>query len=254
MAILVPLFLPYDPYGLSLEQVHLSPSWSHPFGTDELGRDLLVRTCCGIRVSLLIGLTAAAIDLFIGICIGGIAALMGGRTDTLIMRLVDGISSIPYLLVVILLTSIIGSGLPALLLALTLTGWISMARMVRGRFMQLRLAPFVQASALLGAPRSHILFRHLLPNGLAAIGVTLSFTIPNAIFVEAFLSFLGLGVQPPLASLGTLASQGLSALGAYPWKLLCPSVALSLLILAFLSIGEGLRNRLDPTLREVAAL
>jgi oligopeptide transport system permease protein len=226
------------------------PSAKHWFGTDELGRDVFARTWYGARISLFIGLAAALIDLFIGVLWGGIAGFRGGKTDEVMMRIADILWAVPYLLLVILLMVILGQGLGTMILAMTITGWINMARIVRGQVLQLKNQEYVLAAQTLGASTSRIMFKHLIPNAMGPILVTLTLTIPSAIFTEAFLSYLGLGVPQPLASWGTMASEGVQALQYYPWRLFFPATFICLTIFAFNVVGDGLRDALDPRLRK----
>lgn len=232
--------------GYRYDEIHLvfknhPPSAQFWFGTDDLGRDVFTRACYGARVSLSIGLLAALIDLCIGLIWGGVAGLIGGRLDEAMMRCADILYSLPYLLVVILLTVVLDPGILSLLIAMTLTGWITMARIVRGQMLLLREMDFTLAAKALGASQARILFIHLLPNALGPILVTLTLTVPSAIFAEAFLSFLGLGIQAPLASWGTMANEGLTALQFYPWRLFFPALLISQTMLAFHLIGEALK-------------
>lgn len=248
-ALFTPLLSPYSYYEINLEQKNLQPSLIHFFGTDDLGRDLFTRTAFGARISLLVGISAALIDLVLGILWGGVAALVGGKVDEGMMRLADILYSLPYLLVVVLLMVVLGSGLIPILLAMTFIGWINMARIVRGQLLQLKEQEFVLAAHALGAGFWRILFRHLLPNAFGPILVTLMLTIPSAIFVEAFLSFIGIGIQAPLASLGSMANDGLQALSYYPWRLFFPALFISLTMLAFNLIGDGLKNAFNGEAR-----
>lgn len=248
-AIICPLLSPYTYYSTDLANKNLAPSLSHWFGTDDLGRDLFTRTWYGARISLAIGIAAALIDLFIGMLWGGIAALAGGRVDTIMMRIADILYALPYLMVVTLLILIFKPGLVSIILALTIIGWITMARIVRGQLMQLKTQEYILAARALGASFPRILLRHLLPNALGPIIVTLTLTIPSAIFVEAFLSFLGLGVQAPIASWGAMANDGLAAMRYYPWRLFFPAFFISATMLAFNLVGDGLHDALDPTKR-----
>ena len=249
MAIIGPWLTPYTYYETHLSLKNLSPSTAFWFGTDELGRDLFTRVWWGARISLFVGISASIIDLAIGVCYGALAGLLRGRLEELMMRIADILSSIPYLLVIILLMVIIGPGLTSIILALTITGWISMARIVRGQILVLREQDFILAAQALGASRRRILFYHLIPNCMGPIIVTLTLTIPGAIFAEAFLSFLGLGVQAPIASWGTMANDGLPALRYYPWRLFFPAAFISLTMLCFNLLGDGLRDAFDPKLR-----
>lgn len=248
-AIFGPFFSKFTYYETQLHLKNLPPSSTYWFGTDELGRDLFTRVWWGARISLFVGITASLIDLVIGVCYGCIAALFGGKIDEVMMRAADILYSIPSLLVVILLMVVIGSGLTTIIIALTFTGWIGMARIVRGQIMQLKQLDFILAAQALGASRSRLLFRHLIPNAMGPIIITLTLTIPAAIFTEAFLSFLGLGVQAPIASWGTMANDGLSALRYYPWRLFFPAGFISLTMLSFNLLGDGLRDAFDPRLR-----
>lgn len=235
----------YTYYDTALELKNLSPSHEHWFGTDDLGRDLFTRICYGARISLFIGITAALLDMGIGVLWGGLAGSSGGLLDRVMMRTADILYSLPYLLVVILLLVLLGPGLVSILIAMTVIGWITMARVVRGQVMQLKEQDYVQAAVALGAGQWRILFRHILPNAMGTILVTLTLTVPSAIFAEAFLSFLGLGVQAPMSSWGTMANEGLYAMAYYPWRLFFPAFFISVTILAFNWVGDGLRDAFD---------
>lgn len=237
-----PLISPYTYYGIDLALKNTPPSWSHWFGTDDLGRDLFTRIWFGARISLFVGISAAMIDLLIGVIWGGVAALAGGKTDELMMRFVDIMSAIPSLLLIISLMVVVGPGLHTIILALSLFGWMTMARVVRTQLLQLKEQGYVLAARSLGAGFWRILFCHLLPNASGPIIVTLTLTVPSAIFSEAFLSYLGLGVQAPIASWGTMASEGLPAIEYYPWRLLIPATFISTTMLAFNLIGDGLSD------------
>src|SRR5699024_3845227 len=188
----------------NLVMKNMGPSAEHWFGTDSFGRDLFTRTWYGARISLFIGITAALIDLIIGVIWGGIAGYYGGKVDEFMMRFCDILYGLPYMLVVVLLMVVLGQGIFTIIIAMTITGWVGMARIVRGEVLRLKEQEYVLASQSLGAKTSRVLFKHLIPNALGPILVTLTLTIPNAIFTEAFLSFLGLGVQAPIASWGTM--------------------------------------------------
>jgi len=249
MALIGPLLTPYTYYETHLSLKNTPPCQAFWFGTDELGRDLFTRIWWGARISLFVGISASLIDLFIGVFYGAIAAMTSSKGQEFLMRGADILYSIPYLLVVILLMVIMGPGLFTILVALTLTGWIGMARIVRGQILQLQQMDFVKAAVALGAGRPRILLYHLIPNCLGPILVTVTLTIPSAIFAEAFLSFLGLGVQAPIASWGTMANDGLSALRYYPWRLFFPAAFISMTMLCFNLLGEGLRDAFDPRIR-----
>lgn len=249
-ALLGPVFSSHSYYEIHLPLKNQAPSHTFWFGTDDLGRDVFTRTCEGARISLFVGITAALIDLVIGVLWGGVAALVGGKLDNLLMRIADILHAIPYLLVVIMLMVVMGSGLIPILIALTFTGWIGMARIVRGQFLQLREQEYIHAAIALGAGKRRILFKHLIPNAMGPIIVTMTLTIPIAIFTEAFLSFLGLGVQAPMASWGTMVSDALPAMRYYSWRLFFPAFFISITMLAFNLVGDGLRDALDPKLRK----
>ncbi|AGX03455.1 MULTISPECIES: ABC transporter permease [Bacillaceae] len=250
MAIFGPYMTPYDYASNDLGNKNQSPSSEHWFGTDDLGRDVFARTWEGARISLFIGLAAALIDLFIGVLWGGIAGFKGGRTDEYMMRAADVLYGIPYLLLVILLMVVLGQSVGTMILAMTITGWINMSRIVRGQVLSLKNQEYVLASRTLGANVSRIMFKHLIPNTMGPILVTMTLTVPSAIFTEAFLSYLGLGLTPPVASWGTMANDGLPALRYYPWRLFFPATFICLTIFAFNVIGDGLRDALDPRLRK----
>lgn len=246
MAIFAPLCSGHTYYDTQLHLKNQPPNAEFWFGTDELGRDLFTRCWWGARISLLVGVSASLLDLLIGVLFGGVAGLAGGSTEEWMMRFADILYALPYLLVVILLMVIMGPGLFTLILALTITGWINMARIVRGEMLRLKSLEYIRAAVAMGASRRRLLFRHLLPNAMGPIIVTLTFTLPSAIFAEAFLSFLGLGVQAPIASWGTMSHDGLSALRYYPWRLFFPAALISLTMLSLHLLGDRLRDLLDP--------
>jgi len=248
-AVLGPWFSTHTYSDIQLEAKNRPPSAMFWFGTDELGRDLFTRVWWGARISLFIGIAAATIDVAFGVIWGSVAAYVGGKVDEVLMRIADILHSIPYLLVVILLTVMRGSGIGTILLAMTFTGWINMARIIRGQMLQLKTSDYVAAARLIGASTPRILFRHLLPNAMGPIIATLTLTIPTAIFTEAFLSFLGLGVQAPAASWGVMVNEALSAMRYYPWRLFFPASMVTLTILCFNLLGNALRDALDPRLR-----
>lgn len=250
MAFVGPLLTPYNYYENDLTKTNLPPSAEHYFGTDELGRDMFERIWYGAKISLFIGIAAAFIDLVIGVIWGGIAGYKGGKTDEVMMRIADVLYGIPYLLLVILLMVVLGQGIWTMILAMSITGWINMARMVRGQVLSLKSQEYILASRTLGASVSRIMGKHLIPNAMGPILVTLTLTVPNAIFTEAFLSYLGLGLTPPLASWGTMANDGIGAMQYYPWRLFFPAMFICLTIFAFNVIGDGIRDALDPRLRK----
>lgn len=249
-AIFAPFISKYNYYSNDLMSTNKPPSSDHWFGTDDLGRDIFVRTWYGARISLIVGLAAAAIDLFIGVIYGGIMGFFGGRVDNIMNKFSEILYSIPYLLVVILLLVVLEPSLGTIILALTITGWITMSWIVRGEIMQLKNREFVLASRSMGAGSARLLFKHLLPNAVGPIIVTITLSVPNAIFAEAFLSFLGLGVQTPVASLGSMINDSLISWLYYPWRFLFPAILISLTMLSFNIFGDGLRDALDPKLKK----
>ncbi|HWO78169.1 MAG TPA: ABC transporter permease [Bacillus sp. (in: firmicutes)] len=241
----------HDTAQTDLLNTNKPPSAEHWFGTDDLGRDMFARVWEGARISIFIGLAAALIDLVIGVLWGGIAGYKGGKVDEIMMRIADILYGIPYLLVVILFIVLFEKvNLWTMIIAMTLIGWVSMAKIVRGQVLQLKTQEYVLASQTLGAKTGWIMFKHLIPNAMGPIIVTLTLTIPNAIFTEAFLSFLGLGISPPLASWGTMATEGVAAMQYYPWRLFFPAAFICITMLSFNVIGDGLRDALDPKLRK----
>jgi len=249
LAIFGPIFSSYNHFSNDLANSNEAPSLLHWFGTDDLGRDMFVRTWKGAQVSLFVGVMAALIDLVLGIIYGGIMGYFGGRVDEIMNRFSEILYAVPHLLVVILLLVIMEPSLTTIIIAMSITGWINMAWIVRGQIMQLKNLEYVLASKTLGAGAMRIIFRQLIPNAMGPILVTITFTVPGAIFAEAFLSFLGLGVQSPVASWGTMISASISALTIYPWRLLFPALFLSLTMFAFNVFGDGLRDAFDPKLR-----
>ena len=249
MAIIGPMLRPYTYYETHLHLKNQMPSKAFWFGTDELGRDLFTRIWWGARISLFVGITAAVIDMVIGVFYGAFSGLLGGKVDEFMMRFADILYSLPYLLIVILLMVVMGPGISTIIIAMTITGWINMSRIVRAQILQLKENDFTIAALSIGASRFRILTKHLIPNTIGSIITTMTLTIPTAIFTEAFLSFLGLGVQAPIASWGTMANDGLSALRYYPWRLFFPAAFISVTMLAFNLLGDGLRDAFDPRLR-----
>ena len=249
LAILGPMLSPYSYSDQSLTDANQPPSAAHWLGTDNLGRDLATRICYGARISLSIGIVASLINLGIGVLYGGISGYFGGRIDSFMMRIVDILYGIPLLLYVILLMVVLKPGLWNVFIALGLVYWLRMARIVRVQVLSLKELEYVLAARVLGASHQRLIFGHLLPNSLGPIIVTLTLSIPEAIFTEAFLSFIGLGVSAPMASWGVLASEGVVTLRSYPFQLLSPAIAISLTMLGFNFLGDGLRDALDPRMR-----
>ncbi|CAH0345764.1 ABC transporter permease [Bacillus sp. CECT 9360] len=249
MAIFGPLISPHS-LDQELTKQNLPPSSEYWFGTDDLGRDVFTRTWHGARISLFVGTAAALIDFIIGVIYGGIAGYKGGRADNIMMRIVEVLYGLPYLLVVILLMVAMGPGLSTIIVALSVTGWIGMARIVRGQVLQIKNYEFVLASKTFGTKTGRILRKNLLPNTMGPIIVQMTLTVPTAIFAEAFLSFLGLGIQPPHTSWGMMANDGLSTiLSGHWWRLFFPAFFISATMFAFNVLGDGLQDALDPKLR-----
>ncbi len=249
MALIGPMLSPCSYSDMQLHLKNTAPGSQFWFGSDELGRDMFTRIWWGARISLFIGITAAIIDMILGVLWGSIAAYVGGKVEEVMMRICDILHAIPYLLVVILLTVIRGTGIVTILIAMTMTGWINMARICRSQILQLKKSNYVQAARSLGASHTRILFRHLIPNAMGPIIAAMTLTIPMAIFTEAFLSFLGLGIQAPAASLGVMLSDGVGAMRYYPWRLFFPSLMITLTMLSFNLLGNYLRDTLDPRLK-----
>ena len=226
-------------------------SWNRTyiFGTDQLGRDVLVRQLYGARISLTVAFVATLVNFFIGIFYGGIAGYIGGWTDAIMMRIVEIIATIPLTLYVVLLMVVFDSGLYSIIIAIGSVFWVDMARIVRGQILSLKSQDYVAAARTMGAGTGRILTRHLLPNSIGPIIVTLTMLIPSAIFIESFMSFIGLGVTPPLASWGTLTSEAVETMRAYPHQLFFPAAAISLTMFALNFLGDGLRDALDPRFR-----
>ena len=243
-AVLAPFLSRYTPWTLDWEHLAISPSLisGHWFGTDRLGRDLFVRTMLGVRLSLVIGIVSGILSLAIGIAWGTIAGLAGARTDSLMMRFVDVLYSLPYLFLVIILTTLIGRGnLAVLLIAIAAVGWLTTARIVRGQTMAVRRQEFIEAAAAMGASRRRIIWRHVLPNIVRPVLAYGILTVPQMILFESFLSFLGLGVQEPAASLGSLLSEGAQEMESAPWMLIAPSVFLVAVLVCLNFIGDAVK-------------
>lgn len=250
MAIFQPMFSKYTYDQQDWFAINQSPSADHWFGTDELGRDIFVRCWEGARVSLMIAFIVAILNGTIGILYGGIAGYFGGVADNLMMRFCELIASIPQMLWVVLLILIMKPGVFPIILAIAVTGWIGMARLFRGQVFSLKESEFVMASRTMGAGSLHIIMKHLLPNAMSPIIISMANVIPSAIFSEAFLSYIGLGVPLPTASWGVLASDGANKLLSYPYQLLFPSLLICITMLCFNLMGDGLRDALDPRMRQ----
>jgi len=249
LALVGPYMTPYDYRTTNTDEIDQPPSAKHWFGTDTLGRDLWARTWMGARVSLAIGFLSAVLNAFIGVIIGGISGYFGGKVDMIIMRAIDILYAIPYMIIVILMMVVLGQGIMPLVVAMIAVGWLGMARLVRGQILQLKEQEFVLAAKVLGASHSRIIFKHLIPNALGVILVNLTMSVPSAIFTEAFLSFIGLGVVPPQSSWGQLAYYGIQSFRVRPYQLFIPAFFISTTMLSLNLLGDGLRDALDPRLR-----
>ncbi len=254
--VLLALFGPEaSPYSYSaLDWAHLSipPGLTaeHWLGTDSLGRDLYVRTVYGLRLSLIIGVLATAVSVLIGVAWGTLAGWVGGRLDAWMMRVVDVLYALPYLFIVLILAALFGRGnLAVLLLAIGAVGWLTLARVVRAQTLSLKRREFIEAARAAGLSGPQVLWRHVLPNLAGSIAVYATLMVPQMIVYESFLSFLGLGVEPPRASLGSLINAGARQMLTAPWLLLVPAGVLIVLLLSFNILGDGLRDVLDPTRR-----
>ena len=249
VAIVGPAFSPHTQESLDWTRVAQAPGWeaSHWLGTDRLGRDLFVRALQGVRISLLIGLMATVVSLAVGVTWGAIAGYVGGRTDEAMMRFVDVLYSLPYIFIVIILTTIFGRGsLYALFIAIGAVGWLTMARIVRGQALALKHKEFIEAARVTGVGTPRMLMRHIVPNLVGPVVAYATLTVPQMMLFESFLSFLGLGVQEPLASLGSLINEGAREMESAVWMLFVPAGFLVVLLLCFNFFGDGLRDALDP--------
>ncbi len=231
-------------------------SWLHPMGTDNAGRDQLARVLQGGQISLFVGVISTLVSLLIGVTYGAIAGYVGGRLDNVMMRIVDVLYSLPYVIVVIVLLSMFRSQTPRgqlilLFIALGSISWLTMARIVRGQVLSLKNQEFVLAARATGVSATRIIFRHLVPNTLGPVIVYATLTIPQIMLAEAFLSFIGFGVQAPLASWGSLAAEGIQNIGIFPWQLIFPGVTMALTLFSLNFLGDGLRDALDPQMRTV---
>ena len=246
LALLAPIFSPYDFAQTDYSAIYQGPSAAHLFGTDGFGRDQFTRIWYGTRISLLIGFVAACLDLFVGVTYGAVSALLGGKVDAVMQRIIEVLVGIPHLIIVILLMMVLPAGVGTIIVALAITGWVNMARLVRARILQLKGQEFVMAAQVLGTSQKNIILRHLIPNTVGVIVINAMFTIPSAIFTEAFLSFIGIGLSEPKASLGVLINNGYAVLQNSPYLLICPAIVIILIMVCFSILGDGLRDALDP--------
>jgi oligopeptide transport system permease protein len=256
---ITPDFIPQDPKLIAslppFRNVEGAFSWSHPMGTDNSGRDMFTRVLQGGQISLMVGIISTIVSLLIGVSYGAVAGYVGGRVDNLMMRAVDVLYSLPYIILVIVLLALFRGGTPLgqlvlLFVALGSVSWLTMARIVRGQILSLKHQEFVLAAKATGVSTPRIIFRHLVPNTLGPVIVYATLTIPSVMLAEAFLSFLGFGVQPPLASWGSLAADGIQNIAIFPWQLIFPGVTMALTLFSLNFLGDGLRDALDPQMRK----
>lgn len=244
-ALLTPWIAPYSYEGQDLALGATPPSLAHWLGTDILGRDLLTRILYGSRVSLMVGVVATGVALVIGVLYGTVAGFAGGRVDAWMMRLVDILYALPFMIFIILLMVIFGRSMLLLFMVIGAVEWLTLARIVRGQVQTLRQQEFIEAAVAMGLSRWRIILRHLIPNTLGPVIVYTTLTIPSVILLEAFLSFLGLGIQPPQSSWGSLIAAGVDTMEEYPWLLVAPGITLSITLFALNFLGDGLRDALD---------
>ena len=246
MALITPFIAPYDYAYQDLALGASPPSSDHLLGTDTLGRDLLTRMMYGSRISLMVGFLATSVALVIGVIWGTIAGFSGGKTDAIMMRIVDTLYGIPFIILIILLMVIFGRNLVLLFLAIGAVEWLTMARIVRSQVLNLSRQEFILSAEAMGVSKLSIIFRHLIPNAMGPVIVYATLTVPQIMLLESFLSFLGLGVQPPLSSWGLLIRDGAVSMEEYWWLLIFPSLAFSLTLFSLNFIGDGLRDAIDP--------
>ena len=251
IAVFAPLIAPYDPYTQDLSRINEPPSSDHWFGTDDVGRDLFSRVVYGTRISMLVGVVCEAICVPIGVILGALAGYFGGWVDSVISRIIEIFSSFPTILFAIAVMFILGPGIMNIFIAIGVIGWTGLARMIRGQIMQLKEKEFVEAARASGASNMKIIFRHLIPNCLSTIIVVITLDIPGDIMLESTLSFVGLGVQPPDPSWGSMISEGRKFIRQNVWYSFFPGLAIMLVVLAFNTLGDGVRDALDPKLKNL---
>ena len=245
LAIFVPIISPYTYDGMS-DDVNIMPCMAHLLGTDKFGRDILTRLMYGARISMMVGFLAAILNLIIGVVYGGIAGYAGGKVDMVMMRIIDCIYSIPSMLYVILIMLVLGSNIYSVLVGISISSWIGMARQVRTQIQTLKKQEFAMAAYVIGASKKRILFKHLIINSMGPIVVSATMMVPDAIFTEAFLAFIGIGISLPQASWGTLCNEARAQLTQYPIQIIWPVMAICLTVLALNFIGDGVGEALDP--------
>ncbi len=251
LAIVVPFLSPYQFDLVDTSIQNLAPNAEHWFGTDKSGRDLFLRVWLGTRISLFVALTAVIIDIAFGMLYGLVSGYFGGKVDIVMQRIQEIISSIPSLVILTLLLIVMNASIFTIILALMITGWVGMSRITRAQVLKIKEEEFVLASKTLGAGSMFIIFKNILPNIFAQIVIVSMFSIPNAIFYEAFLAFVGLGVPVPQASLGSLINDGFQTMLVYPYMLIIPVIVLGILMLSFNLLADGLRDAFDPTMKEM---
>jgi len=251
IAIFAPLIAPYAPETIDLKNMNKGPMEGHLLGTDSLGRDILSRIIYGSRVSLLVGIITECIAVPLGVVLGAVAGYYGGVIDAIISRIIETMSSFPFILFAMVLMYVLGKGLTAVFIALGLIGWIGLARLIRGQVIQLKEREFIEAARAAGASDFAIIFKHLIPNCLSTIIVVITLDIPDNIVYEATLSFIGLGVQPPMPSWGSILSEAMKYMRQNPGYCVYPGLALMVLVLMFNTLGDGLRDALDPRLKNL---
>jgi oligopeptide transport system permease protein len=249
LAIFAPILSPYDFAAQNAKAMNQWPSAQHIFGTDQAGRDLWVRNWMGARVSLFIGLIVVLINTFIGCIVGGVSGYFGGKVDMLVMRVIDVLYGIPMIILAILMRTVMSSGVVPLVLAMVVLGWIGSARLVRGQVLQLKNQEFVMAARTLGVSDARIILRHMIPNIGGILVTNMTMAIPQAIFTEAFLSFIGIGIQSPSCSWGSLAQTAIQVYRMQPYQLLIPAFFICTTMLSLNMLGDGLRDALDPRMR-----
>jgi oligopeptide transport system permease protein len=246
ISLLTPLIAPYSYEIQDLNLGATPPSAEHWLGTDIFGRDMLTRIMYGSRVSLAVGFLATAVSLIIGVTWGAVSGFSGGRVDSVMMRIVDILYALPFIIFVILLMVVFGRNLFLLFMAIGAVEWLTMARIIRGQVLSIREKEYIDSAIMTGIPKSWIISRHILPNAIGPIIVYTTLTIPSVILLESFLSFLGLGIQPPMCSWGLLINYGVETMEEYPWLLIFPGVVLSITLFSLNFLGDGLRDALDP--------
>ena len=251
IAVFAPLIAPYDPYTQDLSRINEPPSSDHWFGTDDVGRDLFSRVVYGTRISMLVGVVCEAICVPVGVILGALAGYFGGWVDAVISRIIEIFASFPTILFAIAVMFILGPGIMNIFIAIGVIGWTGLARMIRGQIMQLKEKEFVEAARASGASNMKIIFRHLIPNCLSTIIVVITLDIPGDIMLESTLSFVGLGVQPPDPSWGSMISEGRKFIRQNVWYSFFPGLAIMLVVLAFNTLGDGVRDALDPKLKNL---